>query len=71
MNQIEKCIHRFSNGKSALVEIGEGKCRCELCNLDLFKEIVDDSYTIETQDETLKKITELDLEKLFDEEENL
>lgn len=63
------CTHRFSNGNSALVDIGNGMCKCELCNLEFDKDIVDDSYSITNQKEINKKINDINLDELFNEEE--
>ena len=63
------CIHRFDNGNSALVDIGHDMCRCELCNIEFHKDIVDDSYSITNQKEINKKINDINLDELLNEEE--
>lgn len=63
------CTHRFYNGDSSLVDIGDGMCRCELCNIEFHKDIVDDSYSIANQKEINKKINDINLDELLNEEE--
>ena len=65
----KQCIHRFENGNSALVDIGDGMCRCELCNIELYKDIVDESYDIENPSVINGRIIGLDLDELFKEDE--
>lgn len=69
--QTQTCIHRFLNGDSALVKIEGGKCRCELCNIEVSVSIVDDSYEIHDEETIIEKIKKINLEEVLEEEENL
>lgn len=69
INTSDQCKHRFISGKSSLIDIGNGMCRCELCNLEFNKDIVDDSYDIEDPNRISMEINKINLEELFTEEE--
>lgn len=62
------CIHRFSNGESSLVAIGGGRCRCELCNIDIIIEIVDESYKITDEEAVIEEIRKINLDELLEDE---
>lgn len=54
------CRHIFSNGNSALIDIGNEKCRCELCNVEIGLAAVDEDMVTKESD-VIQKILDMDL----------
>ena len=68
--QENTCNHRFSNNESAIITIGEGICRCEKCNREFSTDIIMDEDIVD-ESKVIQDIKNLDLEALFNDEEDL